>query len=77
MALLEILDDLTEIPFDIFWDKYQELKPNLFYNREKAEVVWFRMKERGRIQAFTCLGKGHYYDFYEPYRYLEYFDLPF
>jgi hypothetical protein len=74
--MIEILDELTEIPFEIFWDKYQELKPNLFYNRDKAEIQWFRMKERDRIQAFTCLGKGHY-DFYEPYLYLEYFDLPF
>jgi hypothetical protein len=74
--MMEILDELTEIPFEIFWDKYKELKPSLFYNRGKAEIQWFRMKERDRIQAFTCLGKGDY-DFYEPYLYLDYFDLPF
>ena len=74
--MIELLDELTEIPFQIFWDKYQELKPNLFYNWEKAEIQWFRMKERDRIHAFSCIGKGHY-DFYEPYLYLEYFDLPF
>ncbi len=73
--MIELLDELTEIPFEIFWDKYQELKPNLFYDRAKAEIIWFRMKEEDRVTAFTCLPKG--YDFKEPYLYLEYFHLPF
>jgi hypothetical protein len=74
--MIELLDDLTEIPFEIFWDKYQELKPNLFYNREKAEIQWFRMKEVDRVISFTNLSKG-WYDFKEPYLYLEYHSLPF
>ena len=73
--MIEILDELTEIPFEIFWDKYQELKPNLFYDREKAEIQWFRMKEHDRIQAFTQMKNQS--SFPEPYQYLEHFDLPF
>ena len=76
--MIELLDELTEIPFEIFWDKYQELKPNLFYDRAKAEIQWFRMKERDRVTAFKSLCKWHP-DLLtkEPYLFLEMYDLPF
>jgi hypothetical protein len=73
--MMEILDELTEIPFEIFWDKYQEISPNLFYKRDKAEIQWFRMKEQDRVRAFTCLPKFRPTD--EPYQYLEHHQLPF
>ena len=56
--MTDILDELTEIPFEVFWDKFQELKPGI-YNRTLAEKVWFYMLERNRIFAFECLSSNH------------------
>jgi hypothetical protein len=76
--MLELLDEITEIPFQVFWDKYQEIKPD-WYNRSRAEGVWFSMKESDREIAFEQLAKGHpiigLVD--EPYQYLQHFNLPF
>jgi hypothetical protein len=76
--MIDLLDELTAIPFQVFWDKFQEVKPGT-YNRSRAESVWFYMKESDREIAFEQLAKRH--DavklFDEMYEYLEYFSLPF
>jgi len=76
--MTSILDEITEIPFEIFWDKYQEIKPGIYY-KAKAQKEWFYMKEADRITAFECLSKGHpvigLYN--EPYEYLQYFNMPY
>jgi hypothetical protein len=76
--MIELLNEISEIPFDIFWEKYQELRPG-YYNKSKAEKQWFYMKEFDRETAFEQLAKGHpaIGMFDEPYQYLEHFDLPF
>lgn len=56
--MIDILDDLTEIPFEMFWNKWNELKPGTF-NRERAEMEWFYMMEDDRIEAFQALAKNH------------------
>jgi hypothetical protein len=75
--MMDILDELTEIPFEVFWDKYQEIKPGI-YHKWKAKAVWFSMQEQNRITAFECLANKHpgIALFSEPYELLEYFDLP-
>ena len=40
--MMELLDELTEIPFEIFWDKYMDIKPGI-YDRLKTEKEWFYM----------------------------------
>ena len=76
--MIELLYELTEIPFRIFWDKYQEINPGT-YNRSRAESVWFYMKNDDRETAFEQLAKGHpaIGMFDEPYEYLTHFTLPF
>ena len=76
--MLELLDEITEIPFQVFWDKYQELRPGM-YNKSRAESCWFYMYEGDRDVAFEQLAKGHpaIGMFDEPYEYLQHFDLPF
>lgn len=56
--MIELLDELTEIPFDVFWDKFQEKKPGN-YNLLKAQAVWISMIEDDRIDAFEGLCKDH------------------
>ena len=76
--MIDLLDEITEIPFDIFWDKYKEVKPGV-YNKLKAKAIWFSMQEVDRITAFEQLAKNHpaiqMYD--DPSDYLQYFNLPF
>jgi hypothetical protein len=71
--MIELLDELTEIPFDIFWDKYMEINPGI-YDRSKAEKEWFYMTEEKREWAFRRIGRS---PFNEPYKHLQYFNLPF
>jgi hypothetical protein len=75
--MIDILDELTEIPFEVFWDKYQEIRPGK-YDVLKTKAVWFSMFEDNRIMAFECLAKNHQgiQMFHSPYEYLEYFNLP-
>jgi hypothetical protein len=72
--MLEILNEVIEIPFDVFWDKWIELKTG-YYNRPKAEAIWFSMKESDRIDAFESLAKKHpiINVCHEPYLYLKRF----
>jgi hypothetical protein len=76
--MIDLLDEITEIPFGIFWHKYQEIKPGI-YDLLKAQKEWFYMKESDREIAFEQLAKGHpaigY--FVEPYEYLAHFNLVF
>lgn len=76
--MISILDELTEIPFDIFWDKWQEIKPSIC-NRLKAEKTWFYMNEKNRILAFEALCNNHpmIQIIREPYQFLQHFQLPF
>ena len=72
--MIEILNELTEIPFEIFWDKYLSDRPGI-YDRLRAEAQWLKMVECNRIMAFECLCKGHPMQG-EPYEFLRQFDLP-
>jgi hypothetical protein len=76
--MIELLDEITQIPFQVFWDKYQEIAPGT-YNRSRAESVWFYMFEGDRETAFEQLAKGHpaIGMFDEMYEYLEHFSMPF
>lgn len=76
--MLDLLDEITEIPFQVFWDKWQELKPSIC-NRELAEKEWFYMHENDRVTAFTALAKNHpiLQIIREPYQFLQHFNLPF
>jgi hypothetical protein len=76
--MTSLLDEISQIPFDIFWNKYQEIKPGIYY-KSKAEKEWFYMKESDRQTAFECLAKGHpgIAMFDEPFEFLEHFNLPF
>lgn len=72
--MIDLLHELTEIPFEVFWDKWHEYKIGNF-NRAKAEFVWFYMKEKDRIEAFEYLAsEGLILDIcHEPYLYLKRF----
>lgn len=74
--MTDILDELTEIPFEVFWDKWNEVRPGI-YNRDRAEKTWFYMKEPDRIEAFTALSKNHpmIQVCREPYVFLSHFDM--
>jgi len=56
--MISILDELTEIPFQIFIDKWVEKKPCI-YNLERAQKTWFYMNEKNRILAFEALCNCH------------------
>ena len=49
--MIELLAEITEIPFEIFYSKYLE-KGGLDLYESRAGAVWFRMAERQRIKAF-------------------------
>ena len=57
--MIDLLDELTEIPFEVFKDKWEEKKPGLFFDWTKAEKEWFYMKEADRVTAFTALARNH------------------
>lgn len=76
--MIHLLDEITEIPFTVFWDKWQEVKPSIC-DRMKAEKEWFYMHENDRVMAFTALATNHplLHIVYEPYQFLQHFNLPF
>jgi hypothetical protein len=76
--MIDLLDEITEIPFSVFWDKWQELKPSIC-DRMKAEKEWFYMKESDRVNAFTALAKNHplIQITSEPWQFLQHFQMPF
>lgn len=67
---MELLDEISEIPFEVFWGKYKEKKPGR-YNRLKAQKEWFYMTESQRISAFESLDRVYLCN--EPWEYLSYF----
>lgn len=74
--MIHLLDELTEIPFEVFWNKWQELKPCIC-NRERAEKTWFYMHENDRVEAFKALSNNHplIQICREPFQFLKHFDL--
>lgn len=76
--MIDLLDDITEVLFEVFWDKWQEIKPCIC-NRQRAEKEWFYMKDIDRVAAFTALAKNHplLQIIREPYQFLQHFNLPF
>jgi hypothetical protein len=77
--MIHILDELTEIPFEVFKDKWMEKKPGQFFYWTKAEKEWFYMKEGDRVLAFTALSRNHIsLDFtHRPEEFLRQFSFPF
>lgn len=73
--MIEALDEITEIPFIVFWDKFMEFQPGI-YDRYMAEGYWLKMREQNRILAFEFLCRFGS-DFREPWMHLRQFDLPF
>lgn len=73
--MIEALDEITEIPFIVFWDKFMELEQGI-YDRYTAEGYWLKMREQNRILAFEFLCRFGS-DFREPWMHLRQFDLPF
>jgi hypothetical protein len=49
--MLEILDEIIEIPFEVFWDKFLE-KGGLNLEKFKAGAIWFSMTIAQRETAF-------------------------
>jgi hypothetical protein len=77
--MIDILDEISEIPFEVFKDKWMEKKPGLFFDWLSAEKEWFYMKETDRVIAFTALARNHIVlDFtHRPKEFLMHFNLPF
>ena len=73
--MIEALDEITEIPFEVFWNKFMDLYPGI-YDQYTAEGYWVKMREPNRVLAFEYLcrfGSDHK----EPWKHLRQFDLPF
>jgi len=73
--MIEALDEISEIPFEVFWDKFMEVCPGI-YDRYTSEGYWLKMREANRILAFEYLCKFGS-DQKEPWKHLQHFDLPF
>ena len=72
--MIEALDEITEIPFEVFWNKFMDLYPGI-YDQYTAEGYWVKMREANRILAFEFLCRFGS-DFREPWMHLRQFDLP-
>jgi hypothetical protein len=73
--MIEALDEVSEIPFDVFWDKYIETIPG-DYDKEFTKGIWLKMREENRLLAFGYLSRfGTNYK--TPVLHLEAFDIPF
>ena len=48
----ELLDEVTQIPFDIFWEKYLEIGGK-DESKTKGNAVWWMLNENQRAKAFT------------------------
>lgn len=70
--MIDILDELTEIPFTVYWDKYQEQNPG-DYNQLLAKKHWFYMYAENRIDAFINISKGVFVKGQEPSDHLKTF----
>lgn len=72
--MIEILDELTEVSFDIYWNKYIENNFG-YYNKVNAQMQWFYMHELDRINAFTNISKGIFIQGQQPIEHLKSFCL--
>jgi hypothetical protein len=73
--MIEALYEVSEIPFDVFWDKYIETIPG-DYDKEFTKGIWLKMREENRLLAFGYLSRfGTNYK--TPVLHLEAFDIPF
>jgi len=73
--MIEALDEVSEIPFDVFWDKFMEARPGE-YNKTYTQGIWLKMREANRVLAFEYLSRFGT-DYSTPHKHLEVFDLPF
>jgi hypothetical protein len=73
--MIEALDEISEIPFEVFWDKFMELHPGV-YDRYTAEGYWLKLREANRVLAFQYLSRFGT-DYKTPVLHLEAFNLPF
>jgi hypothetical protein len=73
--MIEALDEITEIPFIVFWEKFMDLQPGI-YDRYTAEGYWLKMREANRVLAFEYMSRFGT-DYKTPVAHLEAMDLPF
>jgi hypothetical protein len=73
--MIEALDEISEIPFDVFWDKFNEARPG-DYDKTYTQGIWLKMREANRVLAFGYLCRFGT-DYKAPIKHLEVFDLPF
>lgn len=73
--MIEALDEVSEIPFEVFWDKYMEARPG-YYDKTYTQGIWLKMREANRVLAFEYLSRFGT-DYKTPVAHLDAFDLPF
>ena len=73
--MIEALDEISEIPFDVFWDKYMEVRAG-DYDKTYTQGIWLKIREENRVLAFEYLCRFGT-DYRTPHLHLEAFDLPF
>jgi hypothetical protein len=73
--MIEALDEVSEIPFDVFWDKYMEIRPG-DYDKTYTQGIWLKIREENRVLGFKYLCRFGT-DYRTPHLHLEAFDLPF
>jgi hypothetical protein len=73
--MIEALDEISEIPFEVFWDKYMEARPGV-YDKTYTQGIWLKLREANRVLSFQYLSRFGT-DYKTPVLHLEAFDLPF
>lgn len=73
--MIEALDELSEIPFEVFWDKFMEVNPG-DYDKTYTQGIWLKTREVNRVLAFKYLCRFGT-DYRAPHIHLQAFDLPF
>jgi hypothetical protein len=73
--MIEALDEISEIPFEVFWDKFNEERPG-DYDKIYTQGIWLKMREANRVLAFEYMSRFGT-DYKTPVLHLEAFDLPF
>jgi len=73
--MIEALDEVSEIPFEVFWDKFNEQRPG-DYDKTYTKGIWLKMREANRVLAFEYMSRFGT-DYKTPVLHLEAFDLPF
>lgn len=72
--MIDLLDEVIEIPFEIYWNKYQEMNKGK-YERLQAEMQWFYMHNPDRLKAFESLASGNFIKGQDPFNHLKSFCL--